>query len=320
MRENLRILLTTIGGQDSTILARLFQSSEIVLFGLNHNPRKYQESRSYRQIANIDFRNSQSVANFVFENRVEVIVNTAALSSVQQSFQKPLQYEEVNYIAVKNLLRILADNQYTGSFLQFGSTDMFGTSKVSTTQKTLTPWSPYGVAKAQSFELVRNYRAEHGFKFSNLVMTNHDSNLRPNNYVIKNIANQFVRNVQQNLKEICIEDSTISRDWASAEDLMRGVLNFIEIDIAGDYAFATGQSTTLKELISDVAKRLNISVRLKESGSPDLRKSQIHRIDVDVSETKNDTGWRANMIGSDTLVAMIHEQLTENRISKKPFV
>lgn len=309
MRKKLRILLTTTSGQDSTIFSKLAHEREHILFGLNHRAGFSVLSPYYNSIYNIDFRESTKLAEFVFGNEIDVIVNTAALSSVHKSFEHPNEYMETNYWAVLRLLKILENKYYKGDFLQFGSTDMFGTEIVNANQDQLVPWSPYGESKAEAFKAVRRFRMKQGMNFSNIVLTNHDSNLRPDHYVIKHIANQFVKIICEGKTNLILQDPSIIRDWAWAEDLMSGVLNFIEQAQVGDFSFATGCSLSLRDLIFDVADSFKLEISLEIQGSPNTRIRQAKRILVDTSDTERELNWRPRFKRGDTLNHMIREKL-----------
>jgi len=309
MRKNLRILLTTVSGQDSTIFSKLAHERQHVLFGLNHRAGKSVLSPYYNSIYNMDFKDSNKLAKIILESEIDVIVNTAALSSVHKSFEHPSDYMETNYWAVLRLLKILENHRYGGDFLQFGSTDMFGTEIVSANQGQLFPWSPYGESKAEAFKAVRSFRMNQGMKFSNIILTNHDSNFRPDHYVIKFIANQFVSMISEGDTNITLQDPSIIRDWASAEDLMSGVLNYIELGHVGDFSFATGCSLSLKDLIFEVADGFKLEVSLEVQGSPNTRFRQAKRILVDTSDTERELNWRASFKRGDTLNYMIREKL-----------
>lgn len=93
--------------------------------------------------------------NFISElfkaHPVEGIINLAALKSVEESIQKPEVYENVNYIGVKNLLRV-AKTYGINYFIQSSTAAVYGASEDGFVdeESPTNPISPYGLTKLKA--------------------------------------------------------------------------------------------------------------------------------------------------------------------------
>ena len=100
---------------------------------------------------------------------------------------------------------------------------MYGADEINSINQNMNPWSPYGQSKAYAFDSVRR-RQNDGFRAFNIILTNHDSNLRPPNYVIKRLATQIASQLMNNEKCVVkLQNPKIERDWASAYDICREI-------------------------------------------------------------------------------------------------
>lgn len=308
----MNILVTGFPGQDARILASLFRRNHKVFLLMQSGHEGFSKIGNWL-IA--DIRETSKISRYCLENDVEVIVNCAAFSSVQKSWTSPQLCHDVNGLAVENLLNQLQFMRYQGFFYQLGSSDMYGRTRISSIDNPMSPWSPYGQSKKYAFSAVRRAQMN-GLRAFNFVLTNHDSNLRPSNFVIKGLAEQVASQIKKSrCIEVSLENPLVTRDWAHALDICRGIELAVNEKIQQDLFFATGVSLSLSGLVTSVCERLGLDLEIHnlQSRNRVVDLQEIYISDVNASKV---LGWQCDFLGSDTLLSMIQE-LTGSRI---PFI
>jgi GDPmannose 4,6-dehydratase len=116
------------------------------------------------------------------------------------------------------------------------------------------PQSPYAVAKADAFQLVKQAREEQGLFACTGILFNHESPLRPSRFVTQKII-QGVLKIARNIKEgrtpekLRLGNLAISRDWGWAPEYVEVMWLMLQQDIAGDIVIATGKTHSLEEFV-----------------------------------------------------------------------
>ncbi len=98
-----------------------------------------------------DIRDEELIAKTIKRNRIEGIINLAALKSVEESRQKPQEYNEINHIAMNRILDI-ATKLGVEIFLQSSTAAVYGDSLDGYVDEEVVtkPISPYGVTKLEA--------------------------------------------------------------------------------------------------------------------------------------------------------------------------
>ena len=93
---------------------------------------------------------------------------------------------------------------------------------------------------------------------SNAFLFNHESLLRPKNFVIKKIIDQ-IKNIKDSKdNKIIIGNTNISRDWGWAPEYVKFIYKISNIKKPDDFLIATGKTYNLKKLILLFLTNLNI--------------------------------------------------------------
>ncbi len=120
------------------------------------------------------------------------------------------------------------------------------------------PLSPYALSKTISFYLIKYYRETYNMWISNAFLFNHESLLRPKNFVIKKIIDQ-IKNIKDSKdNKIIIGNTNISRDWGWAPEYVKFIYKISNIKKPDDFLIATGKTYNLKKLILLFLTNLNI--------------------------------------------------------------
>jgi GDPmannose 4,6-dehydratase len=304
-----RALLTSVSGQDSFFLAKLLKSRGYYLVGIRHLPKVNNAESFFDKVIVGSFTDTAKMISTIRELQITEVYNLAAKSSVLNSWKNPEEYFEVNAYAVERLLSELTIFDSEIRFVQFGSTDMVGYSDVPAQPKVFKPWSPYGESKVQAHQAVRNIKEKQGLWAVNAILTNHDSYLRPTKFLMQMLAIQIADIVRGKENQIFVENTNIVRDWASAEEIVEGILRIVQQDQPLDWALASGTSFSITQLLDNVANIFNIDFEIVSIKSIEERRNEVERIYVDAMPGQIALDWKPILTAPLVLESMVRWHL-----------
>ena len=187
------------------------------------------------------------------------IYNLAGQSSVGLSFERPLETFQSIAGATINILEAMRLDKSTARFFNAGSGEMFGETPVPATEETpVNPKSPYGVAKAAAFHMVKSYREAYGFFATTGILFNHESPLRPERFVTQKIVKAAVRIANGSRERLKLGNLDIYRDWGWAPDYIDAMWRILQHEKPEDFVIATGEMHSLKEFVEKVFSTLGL--------------------------------------------------------------
>jgi len=201
------------------------------------------------------------------EYQPKYFFNTAAISHVAVSFDIPELVMNVNTIAPLIILEELRHNSTHTKFLQCSTSEQFG-DFIETPQSEETkmmPNSPYAIAKAATFFLVKLYR-KYGLKTYNTICFNHESEIRPDNFVTRKITKTLAEIFTGKADKLILGNMDAKRDWGYAPDYIDGMIKVIESDESDDYVLATGETHTVREFVEAAVQAMGLEVAWEGTG------------------------------------------------------
>lgn len=191
----------------------------------------------------------------------DAFFNTAAISHVAISFDIPEITAEANYLAVLRILEELRAHSPHTAFLQCSTSEQFGdnTETPQTENSKMSPVSPYAIAKQAAYQLTRLYR-KHGMKTYNTICFNHESEIRPDNFVTRKITKGMTDIKKGKIKSFTLGNLDAYRDWGYAPDYTKAMIDLVEAEKPGEYVLCTGETHTVREFIQETAKNLNMII------------------------------------------------------------
>ena len=311
METLLRALITTAYGQDSIFLGRLLRSKGYEVLVLNHRAGKPFNFGHFDSFVNLDITRTDQIAELISAYKPLEVYNLAALSSVAYSWGNPDLVKEVNGLAVERLLSRLEDPIIEKvKFFQAGSTDMVGKKIVESRESEFNPWSPYGKSKEIARQAVVNARTKRGLWAVNAILTNHDSEYRPEGFVIPQIANQLIEVLKGKRDQVDLQNPLVTRDWGHAEDIMEAAWKMMQNPEPIDLTLGTGLSLSLKELVDKCSFKLKISPEVTQTSTPSVRKTDFDSVQINALEAQLFLNWTPRRTGEETLLSIIEHKLT----------
>ena len=221
----------------------------------------------------------------VQDNNIELIVNFAAETHVDNSIQSPLKAVNTNVMGVASILEVV--RKYNIELLQISTDEVFGTTDTGsfTEQSSFAPNSPYSAAKAGGDLLCRAYNETYGTK----VIVTHSCNVMgPNQYPEKLIP-LAITNLMENKKIPLYGDGLNVREWIYVEDHSRAIEYIIENGTQGEvYNIGTGYEITNLDLITKLLNNFGLDIDSIEYVTD--RPAHDRRYSIDSTKLRN-LGW-----------------------------
>jgi dTDP-glucose 4,6-dehydratase len=221
----------------------------------------------------------------VQDNNIELIVNFAAETHVDNSIKSPLQAINTNVMGVASILEVV--RKYNIELLQISTDEVFGTIDTGsfTEQSPFVPNSPYSAAKAGGDLLCRAYNETYGTK----VIVTHSCNVMgPNQYPEKLIP-LAITNLMENKKIPLYGDGLNVREWIYVEDHSRAIEYILENGAQGEvYNIGTGYEITNLDLITKLLQNMKESEEKIEYVTD--RPAHDRRYSIDSTKLRN-LGW-----------------------------
>lgn len=268
-----RAAITGIAGQDGTYLARWLLQQGYEVHGLLHSPFDREEARLLRRfgaedVAKIQWHNGSledpfSLVRFLKASQPVEIYHLAGVTDSRQSFDVPEQTVTVITLGTLRLLEAAREICANTRIFLASSSEVFGVpAQVPQNESTLKqPVTPYGVAKLAADQFARLHREKYGRFISVGILYNHESPLRPPNYLSGRVFRAVAAIKRGQIRELQLADLNAERDWSDARDFVRGFWLALQATNPGDYIFASGQCRQVKELVDYAFRAAELDYR-----------------------------------------------------------
>lgn len=309
-----KALISGVSGQDGAYLARFLLGKGYTVIGTSRDASVVRlhnlESLGIRQqviIESMAMNDFRSVIQVLRKTLPDEIYNLAGQSSVNLSFEQPVETQESISFSALNLLEAVRFLDYPVRIYSAGSSECFGNTEVPADESTpFRPRSPYAVAKATAFWHVANYREAYGVHACSGILFNHESSLRPERFVTKKIVAAACRIANGSQEKLHLGDITISRDWGSAPEYVEAMWLMLQQDRPDDYVIATGETRSLTEFVEQTFSCLDLDWREHVQSQTGLKRpSDIQMSRANPSKAKMDLGWCAQSKMYDVIRMMV---------------
>lgn len=300
-----RAFITGILGQDGTYLARFLLSKGYEVHGLIRLPFDREERRIRSRfpseaIQRMVFHTGAledpgSLSSIVKTANPEEIYHLAGVSDSRQSFLIPEQTIQSITLGTLRLLECARLHNPASRIFLASSCEKFGT-PVETPQTEQTPFhpaTPYGIAKqaADGFAEINRQRYQQFIAVG--ILYNHESPLRPANYLSRRVSQSIAAIKRGELKKLALGDLTAERDWSDARDFVRGYWHSLQAAQSADYIFASGKSHTVKDLVEVAFRSAGLDYKdFVDSNSANVPTSVKGGLCGNTLKTEKVLGWQ----------------------------
>ncbi len=268
-------LITGVTGQDGAYLARLLLAKGYRVFGTERSDQSVGRARlewlgigGDLAISQLELTDSGQIQRVLDRVAPDEIYNLAAQSFVHSSFEQPIHAGEVTGLAVARILEALRNSGAKARFYQASTSELFGNARLSP-QDEETPFhprSPYAIAKLYAHHITVNYREAFGLHASCGILFNHESPLRPPQFITRKVTLAFARMALGQQNSLEVGNLEAARDWGFAGDYVDGMWRMVQLEVAEDYVLATGKAHTVRQLIETAAACVDLEIDWRGEG------------------------------------------------------
>ena len=318
-----RALICGISGQDGAYLARFLLDKGYEVFGTSRNVQSTSLDRLNRlgirnrvQLVSATLTDFRSILRALADVRPVEVYNLSGQSSVGLSFDQPVETIESITVSTINLIEAIRFLDKTIKLYNAGSSECFGdTECVAASERTLfQPRSPYGVAKSAAHWIIRNYREAYDMFACTGILFNHESPLRPRQFVTQKIIHGACAVKSGELDKLRLGNLDITRDWGWAPEYVDAMWRMLQTETPDDFVVATGAAHSLSEFVACAFEAVGLDWHdhvLVDAGS--FRPLDIRYNCGDASKAAAELGWRATLTMSDIVAEMIVARLEPAR-------
>ena len=271
----------------SNIVKKLVTRGDKVTVIDNLNTGKEENLESVRD--KITFLNDTILNIDLLEKEtkgIDGIFHQAALASVQDSFSKPEEYQDVNVNGTENILRFA--KKYNFKVVYASSSSVYGNpERVPIKEEdSKNPINPYAETKLQKEELAKKY-SKMGVEVIGLRYFNVFGKGQSKEYA--GVLKLFLERIRDQLPPKINGDGTQFRDFVYVEDIANANIMSMDSNVNHDF-FNVGTNTSIT--ILDLAKTIIKFSRLEiePTFGPEL-KGDVKRTIADISLIKEKVGW-----------------------------
>jgi GDPmannose 4,6-dehydratase len=202
-------------------------------------------------VLEIDPLDSSQVMRCLDEGDVNIIYNMTGQSSVGASFAHPADSISSIVIPCHNILNAISQIRSNARFLNISSTECFGsTSSLRFTEESChRPLSPYAVGKSAASHLTNIFKHSYGIQGFNIYLSNHESPLRPSQFVTSKITKSLHQIKCGELERLELGSLHVVRDWGWAADFAEALYLIGVCANCDDCLIATGKSYSLRHFV-----------------------------------------------------------------------
>ncbi|WP_037321971.1 GDP-mannose 4,6-dehydratase [Salegentibacter sp. Hel_I_6] len=277
-----KALITGVTGQDGAYLSEFLLKKGYEVHGIKRRSSQFNTSRidhlyqdPHEKNRNFilhygEMTDSSNLIRLIQEIQPDEIYNLAAMSHVQVSFEIP-EYtgntDGLGALRILDAVRLLGLEKKTKIY-QASTSELFGKAQESPqTEKTpFYPRSPYGVAKLYAYWITVNYREAYGIFACNGILFNHESPLRGETFVSRKITRAAARIALGLQDKFHLGNLDAKRDWGHAKDYVKMMWMILQAEEAEDWIIATGNTTSVRDLVKMAFEELGIELEFKGEG------------------------------------------------------
>jgi GDPmannose 4,6-dehydratase len=317
----MKALVTGVAGQDGTLLSRELLNKGWNVFGTRLPSETIGAAHplAMGDVQELDVTQTLAVEKLISDVKPDVVFHLAVITSVGFSFKEPELTMSVNLGGTQNLIQAIKNSSQQTHLIHAASTEIFdANSGVVSESNSLNPISPYAESKAAAYQLCVTARSE-GLFVTNAVLANHESPLRPTDFVTGKIANAVARISLGLDQDLTLGNTDVQKDWSSASDIVDGLIQIAEQKYVGDVILASGVSTHLQEIIAEAFAYVGISnwQDYVKSDVTLIRAGESKSIKIDPSKALAVLGWKAKTPMPQWVGEMVQHHLDE--LARKNF-
>tara|TARA_B100001057_G_C22786778_1_gene925918 strand:+ start:195 stop:1166 length:972 start_codon:yes stop_codon:yes gene_type:complete len=255
MPKKKRILILGVTGQDGSFLAKFLLKKNFKVHGLVRKSATGNLSNIKSILKNPNFTIHHgdlldliSIQNIISSLKPDEIYNFADQDHVRWSFELPAYSFDVTGSSVVKILEILKKFSPQSKFFQPFSSNIFGNSKKKKQdeKELFTPLSIYALGKVSAYYACEMYKKLYNMKIYGAIFYNHESEIRPEEYVTRKITKSVARIFYGKQKKLILGDISSKIDWGYAGDYVEAAYKIMQLKNPDFFIIASGKSYSVE--------------------------------------------------------------------------
>ena len=255
-----KALITGINGQDGILLSRFLLTKKYKVFGIEKIRKKKKNSLLKIKIFYIDLQSKKKVRSVLNKIKPNEIYHLA-----DNSVDKKKYFYNLNKLNTSNniLYNLLDSNLKIGAkFFYACSSEIYGNAKKypQNENTSVNPRSLYGLIKLSGLQIVKYYRQHHKQYACSGILYNHESFLRKNMFLIKQVVNQANEIYQKKRNSFNIKNIYDYKDWSDARDFVRAFWQILKQTEPDDYVISSQKKRSVYDVLKIICKIMNLKL------------------------------------------------------------
>ena len=145
------------------------------------------------------------------------------------------------------------------------------------------------------------------------LLYNHESPLRPPNYITSRVAKAVAAIKNGRARELTLGDLAPERDWADARDFVRGFWLSLQAETAGEYIFASGKAHRVRDLVDCAFRAGGLDYRefVKTSERNPNSQQVPSGLCGSPAKAESQLGWKREWSFEETIENIVQAELQE---------
>ena len=321
-----KILILGATGQDGSFMAKLmhqknYQVHCVVRKSATGNLKNIKELINKKNlfIHHGDLLDLMSIEKIINKIKPHEIYNFADQDHVRWSFEIPSYSFDVTGSSVVKILEIVKNCSPKSKFFQPLSSNIFGnsTKKKQNEKETFSPLSIYALGKVTAYYACQMYKAVYNLKIYNAIFYNHESEIRPEEYVTRKITKAAARIFYGKQKYLYLGDISAKIDWGYAKDYVKAAYKIMQLPNPDIFIIASGKSFSVEHFVKKSFQYvgLNYKKHLKIN-KKFLRPSKNTSLVGDTSKAKKKINFKIET-NIDSLISIMMENDLKTEMNEK---
>ncbi len=247
-----------VTGQDGSFLAKLLIKKNFKVHGMvrksatgNLNNLKDILNHPNFTIHHGDLLDLISIQILIQNLKPDEIYNFADQDHVRWSFEIPSYSFDVTGSSVIKILEIIKNYSPRSKFFQPFSSNIFGNSKNKRQDENekFTPLSIYALGKVSAYYACEMYKNLYNMKICGAIFYNHESEVRPEEYVTRKITKAVARIFYGKQKNLILGDIKSKIDWGYAGDYVEAAYKIMQLKNPDFFVIASGKSYSVEYFV-----------------------------------------------------------------------
>ena len=313
-------LIFGISGQDGSYLADFLIKKNYSVIGVTRNKSKknmyrLEKLKIFNKVKIIQgVALDQKFLNKIIKkySSIKEIYYLAGDSSATDSFIYPHKSFESNTTGILNILLTIKKINKKIKVFYAASGQFYGNSKNNyySEKSVIKPTTPYAVAKAAGYWLVKIFRENYDLYACSGILFNHESPLRSDEFVTKKIINVSKQIKKNNKVKLRMGNIDVYRDWGWAPEYVKAMWLMLQQKQPIDLIIGSGKKYSIRDFVNEVFKKMKIDKKNLITGTNKLiRKIDVQSYRANTALCKKKIKWETKITFKRIIHKMINDEL-----------